>query len=270
MQASAACSHHEATLGAAQPEGRGLRTSWLRPLKGAYVGAEVMLVLLPHAGGSAYSFVPWVPFLPERALAFAVEYPGHGSRMRERPETDANSLCESILGHLAHVSLPIVFGGHSLGAMLAYELAVRYQGRGGDVGGVLLSAAQPPHRLGPRFHHASLADAELAQRLDVPLELLDDAESLELFVSLARADLDLSSSLAAQRRPGSLDTSALVIGGRQDERVSTTELMQWSDLLRGRTTFRFFDGPHFFHQAHMPELEYLIDELVPGGQKDGW
>lgn len=269
-EGNVAASHQEANLSTIPFAGRGISTAWLRALGGSDSCTEVVLVLLPHAGGNAYYFVSWVPFLPDRAAVFAVEYPGHGSRSRERPETDADAICESLLAQLAHVALPIVFGGHSLGGLFAYELAVRHQARGGVVGGVLLSAVQPPHSLRPFIDHSTLADAELARHMDVPSALMEDVEALGWFVSLARADLDLSESLATHWTPSGLEAPALVIGGTQDDRVSISELMQWADLLRGRMTFRFFEGAHFFHQGHMPELALLIEELVPGRREDQW
>lgn len=250
--------------------GRRTSTVWLRSLGGSDCGTEAVLVLLPHAAGNASWFEQWAPFLPGRVAAFAVEYPGHGSRSRERPETDVDLICESLLAELSHIALPIVFGGHSLGALLAYELAVRHQARGGLIGGVLLSAVQPPHVLRPIVDHSKLADAELARHMDLPPVLLEDQEALQWFVSLARADLDLSENLRTRCIPAGLEARALVIGGSQDNRASVPDLMRWSDLLSGRKTFRFFEGGHFFHDEHLPELAQLIDELVPGCRGDYW
>ena len=113
---------------------RWLRTFVPRP------DAELCLVCFPHAGGSATAYHDWVADLPDRIEVVAVQYPGRADRLGEPAHTTMSPLADAVVDALEDlVERPYPLFGHSMGAVVAYETAVRLGQRPG------------PHRLPPRL-----------------------------------------------------------------------------------------------------------------------
>lgn len=87
---------------------------------------SLQLFCLPYSGASATLFRRWQPSLPGWIRLLPLELPGRGLRFGEALHTDAASLVAQLAGEL-HGTLdsasPYAFFGHSLGGLLAFELA---------------------------------------------------------------------------------------------------------------------------------------------------
>src|SRR5262249_46498083 len=94
--------------------------------------ARLRLLCFPHAGGAASAYHGWGAGLPEEIDVRAVQPPGHESRLREPPATSPEALVDDIPRAPGPVlESPFALFGHSLGALVAFELtrALRRQGR---------------------------------------------------------------------------------------------------------------------------------------------
>ncbi|WP_267891078.1 MULTISPECIES: thioesterase II family protein [unclassified Streptomyces] len=108
------------------------------------------LVLLHHAGGSSRGFGPLLPHLPRAWRVLGVDLPGRfldrdGARCRTAEEAVAH-VHREVRDELA---APYAVFGHSMGALLAYELVRRLEdeGTGPDwlgVSGSLAPTSAPP------------------------------------------------------------------------------------------------------------------------------
>src|SRR5689334_10414639 len=86
------------------------------------------LFCLPYAGGSALVYKDWKQFFPASIELVPIEYSGHGKRSNQPLYKDVNAAIDDIYGIISKSiidGLPYAIYGHSMGAMLAYEVAQR-------------------------------------------------------------------------------------------------------------------------------------------------
>src|SRR2546423_1073197 len=86
--------------------------------------ARMRLFCFPHAGAGALSFRRWVELLPQEIELCAIQLPGREDRFREPPFTDVDALVLALRQVLYpyELSRRFAFYGHSMGALVAYEL----------------------------------------------------------------------------------------------------------------------------------------------------
>jgi len=87
--------------------------------------APLRLVCIPYAGGGAAVFRAWPALLPDVEVA-VVRLPGWEARFTQPPFRDFGALLDALAAEVAPVrDRPLALFGHSLGALLAFEVARR-------------------------------------------------------------------------------------------------------------------------------------------------
>jgi medium-chain acyl-[acyl-carrier-protein] hydrolase len=245
-------------------------SAWiLRPRPRA--GARLRLFCFPFAGGTAAAYRSWTEALPSQVDVCPIQLPGRGSRFREAPFRRASDLVGAAADALRpHLDLPFAFFGHSMGALVAFELAREFRRRSWP-GPVLLAVSghHAPQRPDPDPPFGHLPDAEFLEEIRVrydgiPAEVLAEEELLKLVLPVMRADvLVLESHPYAEEPP--LDCALSCFGGEQDRHTRRDDLEAWREQTRGPFTLRTFPGGHFFiESAREAVLRALSEDLVPG------
>src|ERR1700674_5350722 len=167
--------------------------SWF-PFRKPDPDARLRLFCFPYAGAGALIFRSWSDALPSDVEVCPIQLPGRGTRLMERPFTQLTPLVEVLARALAPLlDMPFAFFGHSLGALVSFELALRIRREyGRHPVRLLVSAArapQFPHRRSP-IHALPEKEflAELRRLNGTPGELLDHQELMEIMLPLLRAD----------------------------------------------------------------------------------
>ncbi|WP_180929727.1 thioesterase II family protein [Streptomyces sp. AJS327] len=233
-------------------------------------GATLPLVCVPHAGGGTATYQTWASTLPEEVTPWPLRLPGRESRRAEPRPLRMEDVVDPAAAALApHLTEPFALYGHSLGALIAYELAHALRDRFGLEADLLaVSARRAPHLApsGPPVHH--LPDAELVTAVErtyqgMPTAILEDPEILSVYLPVLRADLTVLETYRHRQRPR-LRCPVTVFGARDDTTVAESELAAWSDLSAGPTTLRQRDdGGHFFPQSHRTWLTgHLSQDLL--------
>lgn len=217
----------------------------------AMPSARLRLFCLPFAGGSASSFMPWFAALAPDIQLCAIQLPGRGARFGEPAIHDFAELIEQLGSVIAqHDDLPYAFFGHSLGALVAFELSHHCVRKGLELPRHLFVSASgaPRHRVGAARYDL-LSDRELLAKLrgyaGTPPEVLANQELMELLLPAIRADFALLRHYRYQPRPR-LGIPLCVLAGRDDQHVASETLTDWQGETSATCEQHRFDGGHFF------------------------
>ncbi|WP_320784007.1 thioesterase II family protein [Streptomyces sp. CRN 30] len=231
------------------------QTPWIRRLVSTPAGRP-RLVCFPHAGGSAGYFRPLAVALSPHLETVAVQYPGRQERRGEAPLESVGRLADEAFAALAPaLSGPFAFFGHSLGALVAFEVARRFEAAG-ETGPARLfaSAVCAPSVL--RRPTAHLADdetlvAELRALAGADRGGLSAAEVRGLPLPAVRADYRAVEHYRVE--PGArIGAPVTALVGTEDPIVSRDDAAAWAGHTTAGGTLRVFDGGHFYldHQVH--------------------
>lgn len=220
---------------------------------------RLRLVCFPHAGGSASFFRSWGTYLPETVEFAAVCYPGREDRINDPlPERMEDLTVPLAMACACLPDVPTVFFGHSMGASVAYETAVRLErDYGMDLAALCVSGRGAPGGQ-RRREPVPDDDGELARAL-VRMGGTEDAALLnselrELVLPIIRADYRLTGRYDEQaaarvvgRAAGPAVSAPLVAYyGTADEDLDERSVAAWGALTRAHFTQRAMPGGHFY------------------------
>jgi pyochelin biosynthetic protein PchC len=210
------------------------------------------LICFPHAGAGATVYRPWSTLVPADVEVVAICYPGRQHRLAEPFSPSLAALASGIAAEVASLDpVPCALFGHSMGAVVAYETAVRLERSYGVLPRRLfVSGRWPPGHRAPADPALDLADdAELLEHLrqlgNTQLDLFAMAELRELLLGVLRADYRL---LADHRPDRPARTLASVTGycGDADPGCSIPDVAAWRAMTSGAFRLRVFPGHHFY------------------------
>ena len=223
---------------------------WItRPSRKA--SAKLRLFCLPHAGGNAWSFRKWWSRMPDEIEVCGVQLPGHGNRIRETPLEDFRAVLEGLAEALhAEVKQPYALFGHSLGALLAFELARLFRHDPGiEPSHLFVSGHNAPQMPDDLEDVSVLDDAALIDRVRrlncTPEEAIQDDELMQLMLPVIRADFAVRQSYVYEDAER-LGCPLTALGGLWDPRTDADGLGAWREHTAGPFAVRQFPGDHFF------------------------
>jgi medium-chain acyl-[acyl-carrier-protein] hydrolase len=226
-------------------------------------GASMRLFCFPYAGGSASAFYTWPAHLPASIELCAVQLPGRETRMRE-PLFDHVAPLTGVLAETlaSYFDKPFAFFGHSMGAIISFELAreLRRQGQT-NLKALFVSARVPPQIQVRQRPVYLMPEPELIATLrtfnGTPEVVFQDPELLGMLLPVLRADFAINECYTYSDEPP-LDIPITAFGGTQDTIVDAGELGGWAQQTRGAFQLRMLAGDHFFLNTAQPQLIQAI------------
>jgi medium-chain acyl-[acyl-carrier-protein] hydrolase len=206
----------------------------------------------PHAGASALAYGRWRQELAGRIAVRAIELPGRLGRQLEPLPTTMPDLLAAVAPQVDSAAIEnCVLYGHSMGALLAFEMAHRLTERDSPPALLVVSGRNGPTRASNYPHLHRLPDAELltaVDGLDTSMAALRDQPGLaELFLPVLRADLTVAETYVYRARATPLPCPILSLQGRHDPVVSRVGVQAWAAETTAGCTTTWLPGEHFFH-----------------------
>ncbi|HEV2636987.1 MAG TPA: alpha/beta fold hydrolase [Actinocrinis sp.] len=241
--------------------------NWFRRLRPA-AGAEHRLVCFPHAGGAATYFTPIARALAPQVDVVAVQYPGRQDRRNEPGIEDIGVLADRIYEIMrTWTSRPLALFGHSMGAVIAFEVARRLR-RDNPTQALHLFASgrRAPHLYREESVHlrddAGIA-AEVRSLGGTESQLLQDPEVLEMILPALRSDYRAVETY--RYRPGGPPPCPItVLTGDQDPHTTIEEAREWDEHAQDPFELRVFSGGHFFLAGNAAEVLAILAKHFAG------
>jgi pyochelin biosynthesis protein PchC len=242
--------------------GAGMTSPWLRCHR-PRPAAAVRLVCFPHAGSGAGAFRMWPDLLPPWIELLAVQCPGREDRFAEPPVTDLAGLADTLAAELAGLDdRPLALFGHSMGAAVAHEVALRSADHGRPEPVHLVVSAREPveHVVAGTVHLGGdeALRAELTRLGGSSRLLFEDAELWQLMAPVIRADYQLIETYrpAAGRLLGCPVTA---FAAEDDPELTLGQARDWARATTGPFTLQTFSGGHFYLVA---QRDRMLAELA--------
>jgi medium-chain acyl-[acyl-carrier-protein] hydrolase len=236
-------------------------TTWYRPVA-LNPSAKIRLFVFHHAGGSANAYFRWAQSAPNDWEAILYEMPGRGMRMDD-PVIDNFSQMLDVLSSETPKWLdrPTIFFGHSLGALVAYELARKLiqDGLGDQLRGLGLSSMLPPtqENLNKREFISQQPEAEFIKSISayspMPEQILRDPKFLAFFLPIVRNDIRLMESYSTNHQE-KVNLPLLVFAGAQDPTSTPQQLADWNEFGNVIDEVQTLPGGHFHLFAHAEKI----------------
>jgi len=219
------------------------------------------LFCLPYSGATAMVYSRWRKRVPVWLDIRPLELPGRGARFNEPFATDLIALAGQLAQRIDHelgVDQPCALFGHSLGALLAFEVAHALRERRGEPLALCVSGAPAPSQRSERARRFAepKTDAELMAELrdlgGTSEAVLAHRELMALTLPILRADFLLAGRYQSPPR-ASLRCPLHVLSGRGDE-MTAEQLLAWYGESEGAFSLDMFEGDHFFIHAEETAL----------------
>ncbi|MET9931844.1 MULTISPECIES: alpha/beta fold hydrolase [unclassified Streptomyces] len=242
-----------------------LSSGWLRRFSGEARDGTT-LVCFPHAGGAASTYFPMSKLLAPLVGVCAVQYPGRQDRRSEPPLDDMAELADRVTESLAALDpgRPLALFGHSMGALLAYEVTRRLEaaGRLRPVR-LIVSGRRAPGLPGTRPDLHGQDDetllAELRRISGTAEQVLADEELVRMLLPTLRFDYKaVECYVPPAPGDGVLSCPISVFTGTEDDHVSPEEAAAWEAYTTDSCDVQAFPGGHFFLQTRREEVASAI------------
>lgn len=229
--------------------------------------AKLRIFCFHYAGGRASIFRTWTDSLPPTVEVCPIELPGRGTRLMEPPFTRLQPLIQALTqALLPSLIKPFAFFGHSMGALVSFDLAQALHKKY-DLSPVYLFVSghrapqvpdpDPPIHVLPKTEFLD----ELRRYNGTPEAVLENTELMQLLLPTLRADFAAIETYAYTPLPP-LDCPIAAFGGLQDWKTSYNALEAWGEQTNAFFSLEMFPGDHFFlHSAQSLLIQSISRKL---------
>jgi surfactin synthase thioesterase subunit len=226
----------------------------------------VTLLCLPYAGAGASVFWSWTALDVAGLSIVPVQLPGREERLADEPHQDVHQAVDALLPEVCELTTGtgrVALFGHSLGAVLAYELSRRLvAGTGVGVAHLFVSGSAVPSTVRGR-RATGLPDEEFLARVaelsGYRDPLLDHPEMRELLLPTLRADV----AMHEDYRPASaepLEVPVTAVRGSDDQLIPAAQVERWRAVTTGPFRAVQVPGGHMY----LREQPRLLLDLIAG------
>ncbi|MBK3493953.1 thioesterase [Viridibacillus sp. YIM B01967] len=235
---------------------------------------KIKLFCIPYAGGSAVVYSKWKKLLNSLIELKEVELPGRGYRIEESLLDNMNEMVENIFREIKdEIKPPYVLFGHSMGALIAYELfkKIKKEGYPAPVH-MFISGKKGPQVELENSKCYNLPEHEFIEHIlkynVANEEIFRNRELASLFIPILKADFKIVETYKFNNTDYQLTCDISVFGGSEDSTVEWEDLLRWQEITRNKCSFYPFKGGHFFINEHKEEVVNQINKVVKNISKN--
>jgi surfactin synthase thioesterase subunit len=228
-------------------------------------GRKPKLYIFPHAGGSTQYYVPFANAFSSDVKRIAVQYPGQRGTHDLASFTSIPDLADRVCQLLSPPDRSdgeTAFFGHSMGGLLSFEVARRFEAAGSPIAALFVSACAAPGRIG--YDYIPESDRGLltavSEMAGVNPEFLENEE----FAAKILPTLRGLRAIANYDCPPDATVSCPIFAflGDDDEVATYEKVLPWSQRTTAEFSVRVFPGHHFYLNDHLPELVSDIEGKI--------
>ena len=227
--------------------------------------AQMRLFCFPYAGGTAAIFRKWPDLILTSVEVCVINLPGRAGRLREPLFTNLLTLVQAMVPFIhPFLDRPFAFFGHSMGALISFELARHLRReRAPAPAQLFLSARSAPHLPDTDQRTFDLPEAEFIDELrrlnGTPREVLEHPELMQLMIPMLRADFSVCQTYEYEKEPP-LDSPFTIFGGLDDDEVPRANLEAWREHSSSTFKLRMLPGGHFFLNSEQALLLNILSQ----------
>ena len=225
---------------------------------------KIRLYCFPFAGGTAQIYHSWSAYVNPAIELVPIELSGRGRRFPQPLFTSLADIIEDVRSMLQPEidQKPYMIFGHSMGSLIAYELAKKFMQSGNQSPlHIFFSGRSSPNQQA-ETKRSQLPDEELKKEIfqfgGTPKELLDDPGFIRMFLPIIRADMKAVESYPAEDEITPLPCNISICNGKQDHLV--THLEEWNPYTAKEIEYHYFEGGHFYLLDHAKEVVDAINQ----------
>jgi medium-chain acyl-[acyl-carrier-protein] hydrolase len=222
--------------------------------------APLRLLCFPHAGGSSHAFEGWQKSIHSAEIS-VLQLPGRGRRFSEPCLTRIEPIVDAAAQCIEH-DKPAIFFGHSMGAIIAFEIIRRLRAQNRPLPlRLFVSGASAPSLWAMRPLISTASDADLRKTLeglDGMADALENEELMEFLLPILRADFSVCDNYC-YRVEERIPCDIFAFAGDADDRAPAAEMQPWREETSMSFRSRIFRGGHFFLRANEPELLAILE-----------
>ena len=229
---------------------------------------KIKLFCFPYAGGGSHIFYKWKAKIGNHVELIPVELTGRGKRFNEPLYKNVYEAVEDICAQIApYLDSNFAFFGHSLGAMLSYEVARKLkQENSVEPLHLFFSGRGAPNiqRKNRKEYH-KLNDFDFKGKIKsmggTPKEFFNNEELLNLYLPVLRNDFKLASEYIQDRDSIKFDCPINVFVGK-DEEIESNEIDAWKYHTNNNCSVEYFNGGHFFINEEYEEMISIMNRVL--------
>ncbi|MEV3934199.1 MULTISPECIES: thioesterase II family protein [unclassified Streptomyces] len=227
--------------------------------------ARARLVCLPHAGGSAPFYFPVSKALSPEVDVLSVQYPGRQDRRTEPCVESLPDLAEAVVDQvLPWADRPLALFGHSMGATLGFEVAVRLEQKGVMPLVLFASGRRAPCRHRDESVHLRDDDGmieELRSLNGTGAQVFGDEELMRMVLPAIRSDYKAAETYRYTDGPR-LAAPVHAHTGTDDPKASVDEVGSWAEHTEGEFELHTYSGGHFYLNDHAPQVIASVSRTI--------
>lgn len=228
-----------------------------------------ILVVFPHAGAGASTYLRLAQSLCEVCRPLIVRLPGRERRLSQAPLTDIRQVVRALVPVLhPRLGTDFVLYGHSMGALIAFEAArVLSHGYGMHPGRLIVSAMEAPQdSAGTRNRHL-LTDDRLWQLTcdmgGLPPEIAAEPAMRQMILPALRADFQVTDEYAFRVAPR-LSCPINAFAGSADRELEPGAMQGWQAHTQSEFELAVLTGEHFFNLDAASGFADELGKLLAG------